>query len=176
MERMNRRDEVEGENSQLISFAVGDEEYGLEILLVKEVIRMREITRLPKQPTFIKGIINLRGDVIPIVDLREKFGLERHVYSATTRVIVVDVEEKLVGMVVDAARQVVRVPADQIDPPPAIVGGMSTDYIKGVGKLDERMIILLNIDRILSREEKLQLQKMAGASEGAAEMEPALQA
>ena len=175
MERLNRRAEVEGENSQLISFAVGDEEYGLEILRVKEVIRMREITRLPKQPTFIKGIINLRGDVIPIVDLREKFGLERHKYSPTTRVIVVDVEEKLVGMVVDAARQVVRVPADQIDPPPAIVGGMSTEYIKGVGKLDERMIILLNIDRILSREEKLQLQRMEGASEHAPEMEPALQ-
>lgn len=160
------RVEAEGEISQLISFMVGDEEYGLDILRVKEVIRVREITRLPRAPSFVKGIINLRGDVIPIIDLRDKFGLAAAEQTAMTRVIVADVDGKLVGMVVDAASQVVRVPAAQIDPPPPIIGGLSAEYIRGVGKLDDRLIILLNIDRILSQEEKVQLQHM--------EREPAL--
>jgi purine-binding chemotaxis protein CheW len=151
---------MEGDLNQLISFLVGDEEYGLDILRVKEVIRLREITRLPRAPSFVKGIINLRGDVIPIIDLRNKFGLEHQQYSAMTRVIVVDVDGRLVGMVVDAASQVVRVPADQIDPPPPIAGGLSVEFIKGVGKLEERLIILLNIDRILSIEEKVELERL----------------
>jgi purine-binding chemotaxis protein CheW len=144
---------------------VGDEEYGLEILRVKEVIRIREITRLPKAPRFVKGIINLRGDVIPIIDLRDRFGLEHKEYTVMTRVIVVDVEGKLVGMVVDAASQVVRIPSDQIEPPPPIVGGISAEYIKGVGKLDDRLVILLNIDRILTVEEKVELRKLERAVE-----------
>ncbi len=163
MESYNQKShlhEMEGDLSQLISFEVGEEEYGLDILRVKEVIRIREITRLPRAPSFVKGIINLRGDVIPIIDLRDKFGLEHREYTSTTRVIVVDVEGRLVGMVVDEASQVVRIPADQIDPPPPIAGGLSTEYIKGVGKLDEKLVILLNIDRILTREEKVELAEM----------------
>ena len=111
-----------GEVKQLISFTVGAEEYGLELLRVKEVIRMRQITWLPKAPSCVKGIINLRGDVIPIVDLRERFGLQSRSKTAMTRVIVVEVEGKPVGMVVDSASQVVRVPADQFDPPPPVAG------------------------------------------------------
>ncbi len=160
MEKKKLRIEGDGELSQLISFIVGEEEYGLEILQVKEVIRLREITRLPRAPSFVKGIINLRGDVIPIIDLRDRFGLPQQDYTLTTRVIVVDVEGRLVGMVVDAASQVVRIPADQIEPPPPIVGGLSAEYIKGVGKLDERLVILLNIDRILSPQEKGELERM----------------
>jgi purine-binding chemotaxis protein CheW len=160
LESQHKLRETEGDLTQLISFLVGDEEYGLDILRVKEVIRVRAITRLPRAPSFVKGIINLRGDVIPIIDLRDKFGLEHREYTAMTRVIVVDVDNRLVGMVVDAASQVVRVPADHIDPPPPIVGGLSAEFIKGVGKLEERLIILLNIDRILSSEEKVELERL----------------
>ena len=160
MKSQSKQRDMEGDLNQLISFIVGEEEYGLEILRVKEVIRVREITRLPRAPSFVKGIINLRGDVIPIIDLRDRFGLERKEYTSMTRVIVVDVDGRLVGMVVDAASQVVRVPADQIDPPPPIVGGLSAEFIKGVGKLDERLIILLNIDRILSTQEKVELERL----------------
>jgi purine-binding chemotaxis protein CheW len=160
LEEVKDRHEIEAELNQLISFMVGEEEYGLDILRVKEVIRIREITRLPQAPSFVKGIINLRGDVIPIIDLRDKFGLEHREYTAMTRVIVVDVDGKLVGMVVDAASQVVRIPADQIEPPPPIAGGLSVEYIRGVGKLDERLIILLQIDRILSTEEKVELKNL----------------
>ena len=160
MEEQKKQSDLEGDLNQLISFEVGNEEYGLDILQVKEVIRLREITRLPKAPSFVKGIINLRGDIIPILDLRDRFGLEHQEYTNMTRVIVVDVDSKLVGMVVDAASQVVRIPADQIDPTPPIVGALSAEYIKGVGKLDERLIILLNIDRILTTEEKVELEEM----------------
>jgi purine-binding chemotaxis protein CheW len=160
---------MEGDLNQLISFEVGNEEYGLDILRVKEVIRIREITRLPKAPSFVKGIINLRGDVIPIIDLRDKFGLEHQEYTAMTRVIVVDTDEKLVGMVVDAANQVVRILADQIEPPPPIVGGLSAEFIRGVGKLDERLVILLNIDRILTQEEKVELEHMEKSMKGSAD-------
>ena len=160
MDSQGMRRGLDGELSLLISFMVGDEEYGLDILRVKEVIRIREITRLPRAPSFVKGIINLRGDVIPIIDLRDKFGLEHQDYTSMTRVIVVDVDGRLIGMVVDAASQVVRIPSDQIEPPPPIVGGLSVEFIKGVGKLDERLIILLNIDRILSTQEKVELAKL----------------
>ena len=143
-----------GELRQFISFSVGEEEYGLELLRVKEVIRVREITWLPKAPSFVKGIINLRGDVIPIIDLRDKFGLEAREHTATTRVIVVEVEGRLMGMVVDSASQVVRIPVDQIDPPPPVVGGFSREFITGVGKLEDKLVILLNTDAILTVDER----------------------
>lgn len=173
MDTVTKRHELDEELKQLISFMVGNEEYGMEILRVKEVIRMPEVTPLPKSPSFVKGIINLRGDVIPIVDLRDKFGLEQVEYSASTRVIVVDVDGKLVGMVVDSASQVLRVPADQINPPPPVAGGLPSELIDGVGKVGERLIILLNIDRILSSDERIELARIkpteaqpAGASVG----------
>jgi len=157
MDALKDRVDTRGELRQFISFSVGEEEYGLELLRVKEVIRVREITWLPKAPSFVKGIINLRGDVIPIIDLRDKFGLQAKEDTAMTRVIVVEVEGKLMGMVVDAASQVVRIPADQIDPPPPVFGGRAQDFITGVGKLEDKLIILLNTDAILTAEERTQL-------------------
>jgi purine-binding chemotaxis protein CheW len=149
-----------GELRQCISFAVGEEEYGLELLRVKEVIRVREITALPRAPSFVKGIINLRGDVIPIFDLRERFGLPPRGQTATTRVIVVEVDGRLTGMVVDSASQVVRIPADQIDPPPPVLGGLSQEFITGVGKLGDELVILLNPDAILTADEKMALSSI----------------
>jgi purine-binding chemotaxis protein CheW len=151
---------------QFISFSVGEEDYGLELLRVKEVIRVREITWLPKAPSFVKGIINLRGDVIPIIDLRDKFGLGSREHTATTRVIVVEVDSRLMGMVVDSASQVVRIPADQIDPPPPVLGGFSREFITGVGKLEEKLVILLNADAVLTVEEKEALSALDTAAPG----------
>jgi purine-binding chemotaxis protein CheW len=142
---------------QLISFTVGAEEYGLELLRVKEVIRMRQITWLPKAPACVKGVINLRGDVIPIVDLRERFGLTAQQQTATTRVIVVEVEGHMIGMVVDSASQVWRVPEDQFDPPPAVMGEASRDFITAVGKMGDTLIIMLDVDKILNTEEMKQI-------------------
>ena len=155
-----------GELRQFISFSVGDEEYGLELLRVREVIRVREITWLPKAPSFVKGIINLRGDVIPIIDLRDKFGLEPQAHTAATRVIVVEVEGRLMGMVVDSASQVVRIPTDQIDAPPPVLGGLSQEFITGVGKLEDKLVILLNADAILTTDEKMALSTLDGSLPG----------
>jgi purine-binding chemotaxis protein CheW len=156
---------------QLISFTVGAEEYGLELLRVKEVIRMRQITWLPKAPSCVKGIINLRGDIIPIVDLRERFGLQPQEQTAMTRVIVVEVEGMPVGMVVDSASQVVRVPADQFDPPPTVMGGASREFITSVGKMGDKLVIMIDVDRILSIEE---MSGIASSLEAAIE-EPAIE-
>ncbi len=149
---------------QFISFAVGDEEYGLELLRVKEVIRLREITWLPKAPVFVKGIINLRGDVIPIISLREKFGLPETESTAATRVIVVEADGRLIGMVVDSASQVVRIPTDQIEPPPPMLGGSMQDLITAVGKLDDKLIILLDVDAVLTADQAEALGELEGAS------------
>jgi purine-binding chemotaxis protein CheW len=130
------------------------------------VIRVREITWLPKAPSFVKGIINLRGDVIPIIDLRDKFGLETREQTAQTRVIVVEVEGRLMGMVVDSASQVVRIPADQIDAPPPVLGGLSQEFISGVGKTEDKLVILLNVDAILTVDEKVALSSMEPALTG----------
>jgi len=155
---------------QLISFTVGTEEYGLELLRVREVIRMRQITWLPKAPPCVKGIINLRGDVIPIVDLRERFGLQAQEQTAMTRVIVVEAKGEPVGVVVDSASQVARVPADQFDPPPMVMGEGSRDFVSAVGKMGDRLIIMIDVDRILSTEE---MSQIAGSLQ-AVEKEPAL--
>jgi purine-binding chemotaxis protein CheW len=165
------KEQVTAEVKQLISFTVGAEEYGIELLRVKEVIRMRQITWLPKAPACVKGIINLRGDVIPIVDLRDRFGLHSIEHTAMTRVIVVEVDGRPVGMVVDSASQVVRLPADQFEPPPPMMGAASRDFITGVGKMDGKLIIMVDTDRILSIEE---MSQIAGSLE-TAKNEPALQ-
>jgi purine-binding chemotaxis protein CheW len=169
MDESNDRENT-SDVKQLISFTVGSEEYGLELLRVKEVIRMRQITWLPKAPACVKGIINLRGDVIPIVDLRERFGLVAQEQTATTRVIVVQVEGRMVGMVVDSASQVVRILADQFEPPPTIVGVEAREFVKAVAKLGDRLIITVDVDRILSAEE---MSQIAGSLHSA-EKEPAL--
>jgi purine-binding chemotaxis protein CheW len=155
---------------QLISFIVGAEEYGLELLRVKEVIRMRQITWLPQAPPCVKGIINLRGDIIPIIDLRERFGLQSIEHTALTRVIVVEVEGRPMGMVVDSASQVVRVPADQFEPPPPMMGVADNGFITGVGKIEGKLVITIDADRILSTED---MREIASSLE-AAEKEPAL--
>ena len=170
MNESRNSEAIAGEVKQLISFAVGAEEYGLELLLVKEVIRMRQINWLPQAPPCMKGIINLRGDVIPIVDLRERFGLPSIDQTAMTRVIVVEAEGRPVGMVVDSASQVVRVPADQFEPPPPMMGAAAQRFITGVGKIDGKLITMVDAEKILSTEE---MSKIAG-SLGVPEKEPAL--
>jgi len=152
---------------QFITFSIESEEYGLEILKVQEIVRLPHLTKIPKAPEFIKGVIDLRGDVIPVIDLREKFGLISHSYSDTTRVIVVEVLEKKMGMVVDSVSQVIRVPENNITPPPPAIGGFVNQGIEGVIRLDERLIILLNADFILSTDEIVQISDIHAADKAA---------
>jgi len=145
---------------QLVSFKLREEEFGVNILQVQEIIRMQEITNVPNAPDFVEGVINLRGRVIPIVDLRKRFGLEAKEHSKATRIIVVMIDQVTVGLIVDEVSEVLRIPEDTVEPPPPIVAGIESDYIKGVGKLEDRLLILLDLNKILSREERSSLQNV----------------
>jgi len=145
---------------QLVSFKLKQEEFGVNILQVQEIIRMQEITNVPNAPGFVEGVINLRGRVIPIVDLRKRFGMETKEQSNATRIIVVMIGEVQVGLIVDEVSEVLRISEDTVEPPPPIVAGIESDYIKGVGKLEDRLLILLDLNKILSMEEKQSLQNV----------------
>ncbi|MBI9071785.1 MAG: purine-binding chemotaxis protein CheW [Melioribacteraceae bacterium] len=147
----------ESEILQLVSFKIGEEEFGVDILKVQEINRMLEITQVPNTPDFVEGIINLRGRVIPVIDLRRRLEMDRKEYDNHTRIIVVDIQGKTIGFVVDEVSEVLRISKSVTEPPPDIVGGVSSDYIVSVGKLEDRLIILLDLDKILSVEEKASL-------------------
>lgn len=139
---------------QLVTFSIGDEEFGVDILRVQEIIRTMEITKVPKAPDFVEGVINLRGKVIPIVDLRRRFGLQYRDHDKNTRIIVIEITNMIVGFVVDSVSEVLRIPASTVEPPPPVVSGLESEYIKGVGKLADRLLIMLDLNRLLSSEEK----------------------
>jgi purine-binding chemotaxis protein CheW len=139
--------------TQFVSFSVGNEDYGVHIEQVQEIIRMTEITALPQTDSYVKGIINLRGNIIPIIDMRTKFNMDAMNYSELTRVIVVNMKEKLVGIVVDSVSRVLELPENEIEAPPDIINGLSREYIDGIGKIDDNMIIILKIDEVLSADE-----------------------
>jgi len=138
---------------QLVSFNIGTEEFGVDILKVQEINRMVEITRVPQAPHFVEGVINLRGKVIPIVDLRKRFGLELKEHDKNTRIVVVDIGGNIMGMIVDSVSEVLRLPANTIEPPPEIVTGINSEYIKGVAKLEDRLLIFLDLSRVIDAEE-----------------------
>ena len=145
---------------QLVSFNLGKEEFAVDILKIQEINRMVEITKVPKSPEFVEGVINLRGKVIPIIDLRKRFSLPKAESTRQTRIVVVDIDNKIVGLVVDAVSEVLRLPAKTVEPPPPIVAGIDSEYISGVGKLEDRLLILLELDKVLSKDEKKVLEKV----------------
>ena len=143
---------------QLVSFNIGKEEFGVNILKVQEINRMITITKVPNSPDFVEGVINLRGRVIPVVDLRIRLGLEKIEYGKNTRIIVVEIEGKTIGFIVDSVSEVLRIPKSITEPPPAIISGISSEYIIAIGKLEDRLLILLDLEKILAFNEKKQLE------------------
>ena len=143
---------VESEFVKSIIFQLNSEEYAMPVDLVGGIERMLPITRVPGTPDFIKGVLNLRGVVTPLLDLRIRFGFEPKDYSDATRTIIIQHENMDVGLIVDAAHDVIDIPKASIEPTPEAVGSVHIDYIDGVAKYDERLFILLNIDKILSKE------------------------
>ncbi len=138
------------EVTQIVGFQLANEEYGLDIMQVQEIILIGAITQVPQVPDYVRGLINLRGHVIPIVDLRRRFSLPGTDQPEEQRIIVVNVREKMIGILVDSVNQVTRVTADQIDPPPTSVSGIDHEFITGLVKFDERLVILLDIERLLT--------------------------
>ena len=135
---------------KFLTFQLHGEEYGLEILKVREIIGLMEITSVPNAPQFIRGVINLRGKVIPVIDLRRKFLLERADYGARTCIIVVDVRGIQMGIVVDSVSEVVQIDGEMIEETPDFGTKLDTDFILGMGKVGDRVKILLDIGRVLN--------------------------
>ncbi|MCK5329458.1 MAG: chemotaxis protein CheW [Candidatus Latescibacteria bacterium] len=146
---------------QLVSFRMGHEEFGVDILLVREINRMVEIAQVPKSPEYVEGIINLRGKVIPIVNLRLRMGLPEKENNKDTRIVVVELEDQLIGFVVDAVSEVLRIPRNITEPPPETATGIDAEFITGIAKMEDRLLILLNLNRLLSIAEREALRKAA---------------
>lgn len=151
-----------GQLLQLVSFHIGGEEFGLDILRVQEIIRIQELTRVPNSPDFVDGVINLRGKVIPVVALRKRFGLEELAHDKQTRIVVVEVKGTVLGFIVDSVSEVLRIPAETVEPPPRL-GKVEREYVSGVGKLDNRLLILLDVDRLMSDSDDFVLPEPAQA-------------
>jgi len=144
----------------LVTFKIDNEEFGIDILSVETIIRMTEITKVPKAPEYVEGVINLRGSIIPIIDFRKRFNLKPREDGKNTRIIVANIDNKQMGFIVDSVSEVLRLPVSLIEPPPAIVAGIEAEYIEGVGKLDDRLLILINIEKLFSISEKKELNEI----------------
>ncbi len=138
---------------EFLAFTLGREEYGIDILKVQEIRGYDNVTRIANAPDFIKGVINLRGIIVPIVDMRIKFDLGVPSYDQFTVVIILTIAERVVGMVVDSVSDVTTLATDQIKPAPNMGTALNTDYLIGLGTVDERMLILIDIDRLMSSDE-----------------------
>jgi purine-binding chemotaxis protein CheW len=148
----------DGKMHQMVSFKLGTEEFGIDILEVQEIIKYQRITHVPQTPEFVEGVINLRGSVVPVIDLRKKFSLEAKEKDDRTRIVVVNINQKTIGVVVDTVEQVLRLSENQIEKPPDIGTGIVKEYLRGVGKLDQRLLIILHLDKILTSDEIFQLE------------------
>ena len=137
---------------QLVTFTLEKEEYAVDILSVQEINRITEITKVPNAPDYVEGVINLRGKVIPVVNLRKKFGLDNRETDDSSRVIIMDIQGVTYGLVVDSVSEVLRIPANIVEPPPPMASSMSSMFIKGIAKLENRLIILIDIDKCLGQQ------------------------
>ena len=148
---------------EYLAFKLGTEEYGIDILKVQEIRGYETVTRIANAPEFIKGVINLRGIIIPVVDMRIKFNLGDPVYDQFTVVIILNINGRIVGMVVDSVSDVTTLTPEQVKPAPEMGTAFSTDYMIGLGTIDERMLILVNIDKLMSSPEMGLMDQLAAA-------------
>ncbi len=135
---------------QYVVFKLDNEEYGLDILRVKTIEKMSSITRVPKTPSYVKGVINLRGEIVPIIDLKSRFSLKETIADYNTRIVIVYVDDVTVGLIVDSATEVIDIDNNSIEEPPENIGNIEASNIFGIGKLDGRIIILLDVFKILN--------------------------
>ena len=144
--------DVETEQQQWLTFSLGEEEYALELEVVNEIIKPIEVTDIPRVPGFIRGIISLRGIIVPVFDLRGRLKIGTIEPGPTTRIVVCQQDEKLAGLLVDSINQVVTIPSNRIEPPPTVLSGLDRDFVEGVGRIDGRMLILLHLSNVINVE------------------------
>ena len=154
-------DDEDTMKDKYLTFHLAGEDYGLDIAFVTEIIGIQKITEVPDMPNFVKGVINLRGKVIPVMDVRLRFHLPERDYDERTCIVVVDINGTSVGLVVDQVNEVADIPEKDVEPPPRSAKGASSRYLKGMGKVEEEVRILLNVDKLLYDEE---LEQLAGAA------------
>ncbi|KGX88617.1 chemotaxis protein CheW [Pontibacillus marinus] len=154
--------ELNGQDEKIIVFQLKDEEFGVPVQQVGSIERMQHITRVPSTPDFVKGVINLRGVVTPIIDLRTRFDLHSKEHDESTRIIIVHYNDMEVGLIVDSANDVIDIPKEAIEPPPEVVGTVEAEYIQGVAKLERRLLILLDLQKVFSSEEVRELKTIEG--------------
>ncbi len=142
---------------QLVVFDLASEAYGVDIGAVREIIRMQDITRVPRTPDFIEGVLNLRGKVIPVIDLRKRFELPVSEQTKDNRILVVDIGGQDIGAVVDAVTEVLRITADSVEPTSSVISGVDSEYLLGLAKVENNLIILLDLEGVLSSQEKVVL-------------------
>lgn len=148
-------------DTKMIVFSLGGEEYGIEVEHVKTIERMLPMTRVPKTPPFVKGVVNLRGVVVPVIHLAARFGLPESEPTEHSRIVMVSAGDLDVGFIVDAANDVIDVGDDRIEAPPEVVGGIRAKYLRGIAKLgDDRLLVLLNLSEVLNKNEIIQLEQM----------------
>ncbi len=147
------------EVKQHVTFVIGEETYGVEVLRVQEIIGMTQITHVPNSMAFMKGVINLRGSVVPVVDMRLKFAMEERPYDVFTVIIIVEVRERMIGMIVDSVSDVVSIPIKSIQDTPHFSARIETDFISGIGQVDDKLVIILDVDRILSADEMKEIDR-----------------
>lgn len=145
---------------QLVSFKVGNEEFGIDILKVQEINKMLHITKVPNAPDFVEGVVNLRGRIIPVIDLRKRLSMEKREHDNKTRIVVVDITGNIIGFIVDEVNEVLRIGKDIIENPPELVSRADSDFITSVAKLEDRIIILLDLDHLLKKDEQEMLEEI----------------
>lgn len=152
----NLLDEDEDEDTikdMFLTFQLGQEDYGIEISHVTEIVGMQNITEVPDMPNFVKGVVNLRGQVIPVIDMRLRFRMSPREYDERTCIVVVDIQNIQLGLVVDTVNEVRTIPQESISPPPKVCNSQASRYIKGMGKVGEEVLILLDADKVMFEEE-----------------------
>ncbi len=156
-------------SEQLVVFELAGEHYGVDIGAVNTIIRMQEVTRIPRAPEFVEGVINLRGSIIPVIDLRKRFGLGAGETTKASRIVVVEASGQMIGMIVDAVAETLRLSADSIEPPSPVIASVDAEYLRGVGKQDNRLVILLDLDRVLTTKEISSLARVEKKAKQTAE-------
>ncbi|MBI5657317.1 MAG: chemotaxis protein CheW [Geobacter sp.] len=156
------KEDASGELIQLVSFKLDEEEYGVDVLKVREIIRMPSITRVPNTPHYVEGVINLRGKVIPIMSIRRRFGLGEVENDKSTRIMVMDVDGELMGFIVDSVSEVIRISEKEIQPPPPVAtSGVDQECMSGVINQPERLLVLLDLEKMSSREDRKMLSNLS---------------